>query len=176
MAGVVLAAAPARAQSRWSGDLAFEGGWVHGGEFRRDMGKSMLLGRLDMRIARLAGTDVRVGLVAEEPFGQGGVTTVCIIGSHGQCLDPPPDVRTLTATVGLRRSVGGWLAVGATGGVGEIADDRWGNPRAAYTGQFDVALRVFGPVWLTGGGRVVSWHDNGVSLHSYTQAYGIRIN
>ncbi|MHB1862418.1 MAG: hypothetical protein ACYCVL_05550 [Gemmatimonadaceae bacterium] len=176
LAGAALFARSAAGQSRVSAELAFESGNVHGGEFRRDLGKSMLLAGVDVRVGRLGGNEVRIGLAAEEPFLQGDVTTICVIGSHGQCLDPPPDVRSITATVGLRRTIAHRLALALSGGTGEVADMRWGNPRLAFTGRFDVALRALGGVYLTGGGRVVSWHDAGVSLHSYVQAYGIRIN
>lgn len=60
--------------------------------------------------------------------------------------------------------------------MGEVFDSRWGNAHSASSGQFDLALRLFGPVHFTGGGRVVSWRAAGISLHSYTQLYGIRLN
>lgn len=85
---------------------------------------------------------VRVVLAFEEPFGPNSITAVCEIGSHGQCLDPPPDVRSFTATLGARRLWANRIALGVNGGIGEVADRRWGAPQGAITGEFDLALRA----------------------------------
>jgi len=176
LGALALFAGPAAAQARVGVDVALERGSVHGGEFRHDLGSSLLLGRLDARVAQIAGSEIRAGIAVEQPFLQGDITTICILGSQGQCLAAPPEVRSVTATFGLRRTMAHRVALGLTAGAGQVANARWSDARLAFTGQFDLALRIGGPVYLTGGGRVVSWHDNGLSLHSYTQAYGIRIN
>lgn len=166
----------ATAQAAWSASLALQGGSVHGGEYRRDRSELLIIGRIERRIWAGSGTALFVGLSAEQPFGDVAVTADCEIGSHGQCLEDPPEVRDFMVTLGVHRQLPARFTVDVGGGVGELFDWRWGSAHQAFSGDFNIALRLFGPVHLTGGGRVVSWHDAGVSLHSYTQVYGIRLN
>lgn len=169
------AGAEARAQSPLSAGVALELGGVQGGEFR-DRAKDAVSATLDVRLARIGETSVLLGLRAEQPFMQEAATAICVYGSHGQCLDPPPSLRAVTANVGLRRQFFDRVAIGADVGAGGFAGDNWRGWRGVASGAINVALRLGGPVYFAIGGHALVWSYDGSMLVARTVTYGLRIN
>jgi len=168
--------APARvcAQSRWSfeGDLGFA--TVTGGEFRlRDA--NMLSAQLDVAAARWSRADLFVGVSNMRLSRWGDVTTVCEIGSHGQCVPPAPDVGAWSAVVGARVAPLDYLAFDVGTSLG-WADRGPGRRVPVLGGRASAALRAVGPVWLTAGLQVMAWHVNGDALRAAPWFVGVRLH
>lgn len=170
-----FAARPATAQSRLSADVALELGGVRGGEYR-DRAKAAFSMALDVRVARFDETSVWLGVRAEDPVLREAVTAICVPGSHGQCLDPPPSLRAVTINVGVRRRFLDRIAVGAGIGVGGFAAGQWSGWRGATSGSVDVALCLGGPLYAVIGGHVLAWSYGGSQLSAPAVTYGLRLN
>ncbi|HUX33568.1 MAG TPA: hypothetical protein VMV51_06815 [Gemmatimonadaceae bacterium] len=173
---VAMMTAPARvcAQSRWSfeGDLGFA--TVTGGEFRlRDA--NMLSAQLDVAAARWSRADLFVGVSNMRLSRWGDVTTVCEIGSHGQCVPPAPDVGAWSAVVGARVAPLDYLAFDVGTSLG-WADRGPGRRVPVLGGRASAALRAVGPVWLTAGLQVMAWHVNGDALRAAPWFVGVRLH
>ncbi len=173
--GMLLAVRPAAAQSRVSGGIALELGGVHGGEYR-DRAKDAVSAALDFRVARIGETTVLLGVRAEQQFMPDAVTAICIYGSHGQCLDPPPSLNAVTVNIGLRRLFFDRVAIGADVGAGGFAGDNWRGWRGVASGAVHVALRLGGPVYAVIGGHALAWPYDGTTLLAQTVTYGVRID
>jgi hypothetical protein len=175
LVGLLLAARTAAAQTGLSGGVALELGGVHAGEFR-DRAKDAFSAALDFRVAQFGETSLLVGVRAEEPVLEGDLTTICIVGSHGQCLDPPPSLRAATVNVGVRRYFMNRIAIEADVGAGGFAAGQWSGWRGAESASVDFALRIAGPLYTEFGGHLLVWSYGGAALRAQTVTYGLRIN
>ncbi len=173
-AGIIVAAGPARAQSRWSADFAIGAGHVVGGTYygdRTSVGEWRA--ELGYTVSRLGSADVVAALSRLGPFSAGN-TTVCLPSGSG-CVQETPLAQINAATLSLRQSVWSHIDVEVGGGVGSVEATGLGH-EVGPVGKADIALGFAGSAWLTVGVEAAWWSANGIVFTTAPWFLGIRLH
>lgn len=176
---LVAVARPARAQSRWSAGLAYGPVKVTGGTYR-DRDRTEVAGRIGYRLGAMAGTDVELGALVEDYFGNKTYGTVAVPCAWPGCTSFPtvatgvPDYAYEAATLALRRHLDG-ATLGLDAGLGSVQVQDVGR-RLGVSGGADLGIHVGGPVSLVLRGEILSWTEGGNTLYAYPITIGLRVN
>lgn len=179
----MVAAGPARAQSRWSADAVFGVAHVGGGSYgdRSRVGGG---GRIDVRLATVGAAQVTLGASIGRYVGYQvqTIAPVYCADSTGQgvpCYSPQrpgaPNLLYTSAHVGVRYATGPFTTLEFEAGTGplQVHGTRSGS-RLGVSGGVNFFIGRPSGVGFVCGVQVLSWNDVGTRLYAYPLTIGLR--